>query len=378
MKILYDEQIFAMQKYGGISRYFAELMHQYKNSATIDFAVTARFTQNSYAAEYDLLARTISQQITAYLMLRCSQFDYFAPRIANFKLKLNQQHKEKLFASRAYDLFHPTYYDPYFLKLIGSKPFVLTVYDTIHEIFPEMYAADDPTSQWKRELVAKAAKIIAVSHSTKNDLIKYLGVDADKIAVVHHGASLKQRGYDKLEPAFPGKYMLFVGERIRYKNFIRVITAIAPLLKKDPDLYLVCAGGGLVSAEENRLFEELDVAAQVKQCTVADGLLAQLYANAQLFISPSLYEGFGMPVLEAFSCGCPVIVSNTSSFPEVAAEAALYIDPVNGESIRAGVETMLHDQEKRKKFVQAGLARARHFSWERTARETAAVYSQVV
>lgn len=378
MKILYDDQIFQMQRYGGISRYFSELMYAYSHTEGSCYDLTVRFTQNSYASKYDLPNNKLSYKIVSELLSTLGKVNKYSSRISVIKQNLNDAHKAKLFNNSKYDVFHPTYYDPYFLKLIGRKPFVLTVYDMIHEIFPEMYASDDPTSQWKKELVEKAAKVIAISESTKRDLVRILGTPEDKISVVHLANSLTSNVEGGCTIALPEKFILFVGERIRYKNFDRFIFSIAKLLKKEPELYVICAGGGGITEEESARFRELEIADRVLQYSVDDGLLRHLYSTAVMFVFPSLYEGFGMPVLEAFSCGCPVVLSNTSSFPEVAGEAAYYVDPLDGPAIGNAVARLLPNSELRARLIKAGLERVKQFSWEKTANSTMKIYETLV
>jgi len=247
----------------------------------------------------------------------------------------------------------------------------------IHEMFPEMYASDDPTSNWKKELVDKASRVIAISESTKRDLVRIFGTPEDKISVVHLASSLTPKADGVSTLALPDRYILFVGERIRYKNFTLFIKSIAPLLIKNSDLFVVCAGGGGFTNTESHLFTELSISSQVVLYTLDDMALTWLYRKATMFVFPSLYEGFGMPVLEAFSCDCPVIVSDTSSFPEVAQEAAMYVDPLNGESIRQAVEEVLNDREVRERLARLGKKQLEQFSWEKTAVQSMAVYRSV-
>lgn len=378
MNILYDDQIFAIQRFGGISRYFAELMHAYKRTPETSYDLTVRFTQNVYASEYDLPNNRLSYKIVSQLLSSIGKVKKYAPRISELRQNINDAHKATLFKNGKYDVFHPTYYDPYFLELIDSKPFVLTVYDMIHEIFPGMYASGDPTSQWKRELVEKASRVIAISESTKRDLVRIFGTPEDKISVVHLANSLTSNVDGISTVALPEKYILFVGERIRYKNFDRFISSISNVLKQESGLYVICAGGGEITQEESARFRSLEIADRVIQYSVDDGTLRHLYNTAIMFVFPSLYEGFGMPVLEAFFCRCPVILSNTSSFPEVAGEAAFYVDPLDEAAIENAVTRLLSDTEMREGLINAGLERVKQFSWEKTASLTKSVYESVV
>jgi glycosyltransferase involved in cell wall biosynthesis len=277
-----------------------------------------------------------------------------------------------------FDIFHPTYYDPYFLKYIGNKPFILTVYDMIHEKFSEMFPATDKTTEQKRLLVEKATKIIAISESTKKDLIELFGTDESKIEVVYLGNSMFPKSDIKLSFDIPKKYLLFVGGRGLYKNFERLIKSISELLNQDDELFVLCAGGGKFSSSEMQLLSELGISKQVLQYNLDDDSLAYFYKNALAFIFSSLYEGFGIPVLESFACGCPLLCSNLSSLPEVAGEAACYFDPYSEESIKNAVMKVLDSPNLREDLMKKGCEQLKKFSWKKTAEETKYIYESVL
>lgn len=382
MKILYDDQIFAMQRHGGISRYFAELLNVFSHTMGISYDLTTQFTQNTYARKYNLINRRLSLRIENFLLTLVELFTPTTSDAVAVKDRINSEYRDKLFREANYDVFHPTYYNPYFLSMIYEKPFVITVHDMIHELFPQMYPIDDINSQmtthWKMSLLSRADKIIAVSENTKRDILSLTGIPEEKITVVYHASSIRPNMGVACDINLPDYYILFVGERIRYKNFVPFVRAIAELLRKNRNLYLVCAGGRDLTDPEKQLFTELSIYGQVLQFTVDDETLAYLYSKAIMFAFPSLYEGFGMPILEAFSCGCPVILSEASSFPEVAGEAALYFNPTDIESIKYAVERVLYDSELRERLVNAGLQRVVNFSWDKTASETMAVYKTLL
>ena len=155
----------------------------------------------------------------------------------------------------------------------------------------------------------------------------------------------------------PEKYLLFVGDRSLYKNFYLFAEAVAPLVKTDPGLRLVCVGGRPFSGQENAFFRYHGLDGKVDYQQVNDTTLAGLYRGAIAFVYPSLYEGFGIPVLEAFSCDCPAILSNTSSLPEVGGDAAAYFDPKDASSIRETVCRVVCDRGLREKMIARGRER---------------------
>jgi glycosyltransferase involved in cell wall biosynthesis len=248
----------------------------------------------------------------------------------------------------------------------------------IYEKFSDMFSPIDKTTEQKRLLIAKATKIIAISESTKKDLIELFGIDESKIEVVYLGNSMFPKADIKLGFEIPKRYLLFVGGRGSYKNFERFIKSISELLTQDKELFVLCTGGGKFSSSEIQLFNELEISKQVLQHNLDDDSLAYFYKNALAFIFPSLYEGFGIPVLESFACGCPLLCSYVSSLPEVAGDAACYFDPYNEESIKDAVMRVLDDTNLRKDLITKGQERLKEFSWKQTAEQTKKIYESVL
>lgn len=366
MRILYDHQIFSSQVFGGISRYFYELMRCYDGTAGITFELALCRSNNSY-----LQAADFARPKTFFKGRR------FVGKTTLLNA-LNGYKSRQSLLKGDFDLFHPTYYHPYFLKYLGRKPYVVTVYDMVHELYPETFPVADRTREWKKITIGNATRIIAISESTRQDLARLYDLDENRVEVVHLAASLRGDGVLPASIQLPERYLLFVGQRGGYKNFRFFVSELARFMHDMPDLRLVCAGGGEFTREEESLFENLKVTGKVLQLAVSDELLATLYSNALAFVFPSLYEGFGIPILEAFACGCPVLTSNRSSLPEVAGDAALYIDPEDAVSLKQQLERIVSDGALRDELKARGSARVTEFSWERAARETKAVYESVL
>jgi glycosyltransferase involved in cell wall biosynthesis len=394
MKVLYDHQAFSIQRYGGISRYFAELMNAFFGKGVVNCRLALRVSDNDYLKSMHREGgslygedRSNSERKKALSGYR-SVAEVFLRKVLceSMGYRLNGRESIRALQEQDFDLFHPTYFNPYFLSYLGKKPFLLTVYDMIHELFPEMFSSADRTSFWKRELVFKAAKIIAISNNTRDDLVRYYGISEEKVVVTYLGPSGFPDG-DRAACGFslPGKYILFVGNRDkpfplkeRYKNFTFFVESLLPLFREKEDLRLFCAGGGIFNRQERRLFAEHGISGKVLHDPASGGVSADLYRKATLFVLPSLYEGFGLPVLEAFSCGCPVAVSQTSALPEVAGNAAIYFDPRNADSIRESVRKVLEDEMLQEHLRSEGFKQLRNFSWAKTAEGTKAVYESVL
>lgn len=393
MRVLYDHQIFTEQRCGGVSKYFVELCRSLRESELSDVLLAVSRTDNIHLRDSQLLDSSrhplFASRLSRYLSLEGRANFPGKGRLVNlfrllqgkerFDLNLSDLVRSNLDLSimrlRAgdYDLLHPTYYDPYFLDFRGEKPFVLTVHDMIHELFPAYFPADDQTVLRKRRTIAAASRLIAVSGQTRDDLVRISGIDPALIDVVYHGVS-EMTG----EPfAVPDNFILFVGSRNIYKNFPMVARAFARLSQRDSALTLVCCGGGDWSAEERQLLRQLDISGRVHLFHPSDRQLAYAYGRARLFVYPSLYEGFGMPILEAARRACPVSASQIGPFTEIAEDSITYFDPHDLDSVIDSLARLLEDQPLRQRLVEQARRRADDFTWEKTARKTAQVYEKL-
>ena len=353
MRVLYDYQAF-MQHYGGVSRYFVELTDALTHIDGFEAWIPPPFSDNEF--------------LHTRMTLVTRRHFKGKERIMGVMNRV----RERKALKRAYDVFHPTYYNPYFLANL-RRPFVVTVHDMIHEIFSRDMVRDDGTARHKRELCARASMIIAVSGNTKYDLCRLLGVPEAKVKVIPHATNLRYSGE---RPLFERPYVLYVGARSGYKNFGTFLKAAGMILARC-DADLVCAGGGSFTPSENDWIRYCGLMGRVHHVSSpSTPHLASLYHFAGLFCYPSLYEGFGIPLLEAFACGCPVAASATSCLPEVGRDAVEFFDPVHAESIATGMERVLRDSSHAAKLRARGLKRLGDFSWEKSAQETLKVYRE--
>jgi len=376
MKILYDHQAFSNCSYGGICRYFFELMRHYYRQK-VPFELAAQSINNHYLESAietkDWCSNTPRSALPMWRRCRRAFSRFFGKEAerSDFLFE-NKRAGVAALERNAFDIFHPTYYDPYFLEHLSKKPFVLTVHDCIHELFPE-FLMTDPAYRSKERLAQSAAKVIAVSERTKEDLLRIYDVDERKITVVYHGNSL-DANVENANLRLPSRYLLFVGDRTIYKNFYLLARVIASLAKHDRELSLLCMGGPKFSQRELRFFELIGIRDQVRWRAADDPSLVSAYRRALLFVYPSLYEGFGIPLLEAFACGCPVACSRTSCFPEIAGDAAAYFEPKEFDSMKETIAELLRNEDLRKRLRTAGYKRLQRFSWEQCAHQTMRVY----
>ena len=262
---------------------------------------------------------------------------------------------------------------------------------TIHDVFP-LTGRDYSTPEFQRkfsalllEAVARAARVIAVSQYTTNQLVAHAGVPREKITVIHEGVDLPDRTLPREEKLAErerlvgrgNEMVLSVGVLQTRKNTINAVRAVASL----PARYrLVLVGGDGYGSEAIHDFirkEGLD-ARVIRLGHVPSDRLPTLYQAASAFLFPSFEEGFGLPVLEAMAHESAVVVAKTSALPEVGGDAALYVDPHDPRDIAEGVRRAVEDATLREALIARGLARAREFTWRRTAEQTCAVYDEVL
>ncbi|MGL5062878.1 MAG: glycosyltransferase family 4 protein [Microcoleus sp.] len=375
LRVVYDYQVFSWQKYGGISRYVYELANQLVKSENIEVKILAIAYVNEYlrTSHYHNKSNLIVGFPVPYI-----------PRQTIHKLvgKFNQELTAIWLNQYRHDIFHKTYYCSENLPIDPRVKVVITVHDMIHEKFNQFFKSKnifnvpDRTSLIKKEAVQQADGIICVSENTKKDLIEILNVEPSKIYVVYHGYSLKTYYSDIAAPNILHPYILYVGERGGYKNFNALLQAYANSSQLRNNFYLVCFGGGLFKRKAINQISDIGISEdKVIHVSGDDKFLANLYQNAALFVYPSLYEGFGMPLLEAMALNCPVACSNTSSFPEVVGEAAELFDPNEPDNIAEALHNILFSTEKSEELVQLGKERIKLFSWENCAKKTQQLYS---
>jgi glycosyltransferase involved in cell wall biosynthesis len=268
---------------------------------------------------------------------------------------------------------------------------VLTVHDLTPILFPEMHTRETNLT-WRSSfkfIKNKTNIMICVSESTKTDCVKLLNIPEKRLRVIPLSADEqykplknKKQIHDELKQEynidFP--FILFVGTLEKRKNVPTLIKSFYKLKKSKVDHKLVVVGGkGWKYTKIFDLIEELNLKNEVIFTDyVSDEYLVKLYNAADLFVYPSLYEGFGLPPLEAMACGCPVITSNTSSLPEVVGDAGIMIDPNDINSLTESMLKILTNNQLREEMSKKSLERAKMFSWKKTAKETWNVYEDVV
>ncbi len=355
MKVLYDFQKFQAPGIRGIKRYFINLNKFSHYAPDIDTQIYCPYKYHQTYTHNPL------------------------HKISNLTNR-KRIHKRNVISTRRHiqkeniNLIHPTYYDPYVLEL--KIPYVLTVFDLVHELFPKKFPFYDDTSQKKKMVIQNAKVIISISRNTKKDLVNYYKIKPELIKTIHLASSISLK--NKIETNVPDNYFTFVGARNSYKNFDNLIKAISPILMQSK-INLLCVGGGKFTKQEKKLLDRHQVIRLVSQRSATDNQLAFIYSKSLAVIYPSLYEGFGLPIVEAMGCDCPVITSNTSSPPEVAGNAGIYFDPYSIQSMRSTVQDYIGNLKNNQiSQIKKGRKRIKKFTWRKTSEKTYEVYRSLI
>lgn len=358
MKIAITYDVFTQQSYGGISRYFVKLIRAINHvSPETTIQIFGGFYINQYLFENIEICGIKVHPIKYTGIFRRS----FNKMAQNLWLKWKKP-----------EIIHQSYYSESVFNQ-GARV-VLTVPDMIHEFYPDSFSDSARFSIFKKKCCDRADKIIAISNATKNDLINVFGIDSQKIEVIYLANPLESIEPDMAVKTVFSNYILYVGERHGYKNFDALVRGYAGSKEVRSHFNLVCFGGGAFSSSEEKTFKVLGIRKKVHQINGNDQLLALYYRKARALVYPSLYEGFGMPPLEAMKFSCPVICSNTGSIPEIVGSAGIYFNPENSDDIQLALENTLFDKSLIENLVRLGKDRHNLYSWDRCARETLEVY----
>ena len=294
----------------------------------------------------------------------------------------------RLFRDRL-DLFHATHY---VIPPLARARAVVTIHDIIHVLYPQFLphrAALIYARVMIRRALRRADRIITVSNNSKRDLVDYFGISPARIEVIYNGvaarfrADLPREESDRVAAKYglPRPYLLFLGGEKPHKNVRNVLRAFAEA-RRDRELPHGLVLAGPMPKNRSRveaLIEALDLGDRVvRPGVVPEEDLPGLFAGADAFLYPTLYEGFGLPVAEAMACGVPVLTSSTSALQEIAGGYAYLVDPMDVDAIARGIVDLATDPKRRQEYAELGRRRAADFSWEHAAAQTLKVYAEAL
>lgn len=367
IKIFYDHEILISQKYGGVSRYFFEIITEMRRSIPdVKPVIKAAISCNYYFRKEIKMRDKLPKHGNGFR-------NSLSAVIEIIKAKMS---------GHPYDIIHPTFFFPDYLYrfpgLKGKAKVVITVHDFVYErLYPEYRHEIEEKSR----AMHFADGLICVSEKTRQDMFEFYPELRNKPStVIYHGFTVNSECGNSDYP-FPDKYILYVGGREGYKNFDTALKGFAGFKSayQLENVIMLAVGGGPFSDTEKKQIGDLGLSDSVIQDDLSDRDLSEAYKKAVCFIYPSLYEGFGIPILEAFSAGCPVVLSRCSCFPEIAGGGALYFEGNDFNELSEVIYRIFNfSEEERKKIIEDGYRRLEMFSWSKAAKETVSFYKELL
>ena len=359
-RVHFEGTAFVLHRWSGISRYFTELIAAFDADPGlgVEPVTPYRFVTNKHLSAS-----------------RRGVYGLPLPRSRRRPVldRLNRRYERR--ADLAGAVTHYPLYEPHLLDAARAAPSVTTVYDFTMEAHPELFGDVSTHLRLKREYLEACEVLVCISEATRDDLHRF-HPDLDKPVIVTPLAVSDdfQRPGARRPRGLPPRYLLHVGNRAEHKNVELVFEAFGRLSATDPDLHLVLSGQGLPGEVER--IAELGIADRTKIVRLSDRALPAAYRHAQAFVFPSRYEGFGLPLLEAMTAGCPALISDNPALLEVAGDTAEVVGVDDVDGAVAALERLIGDPQLAQRRREAGQRRAREFTWHRTAGGTVPAYDQ--
>ena len=360
MKILFNNTIFFNQRFGGISRYFINLINSLEDTK-LKYLISAPIYKNIYLKN-----------------LNCKKIKgLFIPRYPNLEIlkKINDAVENYFISSFKPKIIHDTMYSE---KLYKKKEYkkIITIHDLIHEKYKSHFKYNiDKKLNFKKRAIENSDLIICVSENTKNDLLNYYKISDDKVKVVYHGANhLDKINLNNKNFKIEKNFILFVGSRMKYKNFSLLINAFSKSDYLKKNFMIICFGGDKFSKKEIKTFSNLKILNLVKHIDKHDdATLKYLYSNAELYVSTSEEEGFGIPLLEAMRNNCKVLASDIPIYKEIGQNFINYFEKNNEESLIYEIKNSIEKSYD----LERSFNYSNHFSWMSCAKNTFELYNQL-
>jgi len=368
MRILYDHQAFSLQNLGGITVYYFELATRLSHVRDVSAEVHLGLHNSVYSFE-EAAVETGLRVVGWRSKMRPGLERYAVNEVLTGAIAA---------FSGQYDVYHTTLYRR--MPTVRARVTVATNHDCTQERYPEFFKDAGRVTRAKRALYRETDMIFCVSKISQRDVLTYYNVDPARTRVINQGVPHLRRDPDSAREFIASlrrPYLLYVGARYSYKNFAGLVEAFATGgFSQDYDLIAV-GGGNFTQAEKSEIARHGVERAVLQWGFVNDAVLAEAYSRATLFVSPSFYEGFGLPPLEALTVGCPVLASSTASVPEICGDAAMYFNPTQPGDLVRGLGDALNDPERDGRRIR-GFIQAARYSWQTNAEKTLAVYRELL
>jgi glycosyltransferase involved in cell wall biosynthesis len=367
LQIIVDGIIYSLQSTGGISRLFSEVLPRMcEIEETLQITLLTDRNVSSNLPRHQRIEHKIIPPVSRYLRPE-RLWRPIIPYVRQYVRKLS-------IGSARGKIWHTTYYTEPKEK---GVPVVVSLYDMIFERFPDFFsgAATKHFNKIKRRCVMAADAVLCISETTRQDVINFYGLNQNRAHVIHLACSNLFRKMENQEIDYEmsvyGPYFLYVGSRVHYKKFDLLLDALSKYKQKGIGLLVV---GPPWSDEEIKRMDMLKIRDRVRLLSgIDDEMLCRLYNRAEAFIYPSLYEGFGIPLLEAMACGCPVIASRIPTTVEVAGDCPIYIEPDELDDMINAFDIVLSEGRNSDR-VRDGFEQAKRYSWYKTAAKTLDAY----
>jgi glycosyltransferase involved in cell wall biosynthesis len=372
MEVVVDGIIYQLQLYGGVSRVFSEILPR---MCGIDDSLRICI----------LTQGLLKQSLPKHAHIACCSIPYmnhcpYPKRLWKPIISAANRLMYRLKAGKGEGkIWHSTFYT---VPAKWDGHLITSVYDMIHERYPDLYngANSDKFREKKRCSITRSDAVICISETTRQDVHHFYGLDLDSIYVAHLACSDVFRKLESPQ-SIPNTlvnqpFLLYIGGRSHYKNF-NLLTEAFSIWPQRKNVTLVLVGGRPWSDDEDNRLLKLGIRDRVQVLTdIDDQTLCQLYNQAVAFVYPSLYEGFGIPLLEAMACGCPIIASRIPSTIEIAAQRPIYFEPTEVDNLLNAFDIALSEGRNSRR-VQAGFERVKSYSWDKTAAHVLEVYRQL-